>query len=108
MAGGPDRVWKHYERLVRQGDLHGAMRSARLFDLPLDLSDMLRLTLLAARKKDDVFQRMAVRWIVRLDAGGKLELREVKFIVCRFERAWAGDGRGGHELHHFLATGRRP
>jgi hypothetical protein len=65
--GGIEREWKAYRVAVERGDVRGAMRTAKMFDLILDLGDTLSLVFLAARERDPIYDRMAVRWIRRLD-----------------------------------------
>ncbi|MBS1675982.1 MAG: hypothetical protein JST08_01225 [Actinobacteria bacterium] len=109
MGSGPDRIWKDYNRAMERGDFRAAMSMARSFGLPLDLRDILSLTIAAGKAGDHIFDPMAVRWIVRAHEKGKtgLRLHEVEFLATTFRRLWGGDQASAEELWRFLATGKR-
>jgi hypothetical protein len=107
--GGVEREWKQYRRHVDKGDVRAAMRTAKAYELILDLGDTLNLVLLAAKVRDPIFDRMAVRWIRRVDDKAKrpLALGEVRWLAQRFEAVQRGDSRAAGEIERFLARGRR-
>jgi hypothetical protein len=109
MGSGPDRIWKEYNRAMQRGDFRAAMSTAKSFGLPLDLRDMLSLTIAAGKAGDHIFDPMAVRWIINLDGRAKrrLRLHEVEFVARTFRHLWGGDQASADELWRFLATGRR-
>ena len=80
-AGSPYAAFK---RALKAGDVTLALAEAR--DLPkLNLADALELVALLAEKQPDLFERAAVRWVVRyLDERHVASLAEANLVVAAF------------------------
>ncbi|MBS1863041.1 MAG: hypothetical protein JSS68_15170 [Actinobacteria bacterium] len=85
------------------------MRVVKNYGLPLDIREMLDLTIRAGSAGDHVFDPMAVRWIIRLNERAKttLKLHEVEYLAKTFRHHWGGDQSSAGALWRFLATGKR-
>jgi hypothetical protein len=75
---------------------------------PLAISDYdaMRLTMLAAVRRSPLYDRMAVKWIVKVTTKRKLKLSELAWLIERFQEAKRGQGsRAERELVRFLGDG---
>lgn len=84
-----------------------AMRLAKAFELTLDLSQALDLTILAAKSRKPVFDPMAVRWIKAVDDKGGLRLGELTWLGQTFQAVQRDDSAPAKELERFLERGKR-
>jgi hypothetical protein len=105
--GGASEPHEQFRRKIHQGQFEEALQIAKRYELILDLSQALDLTILAARSRKPIFDPMAVRWIKVTDDKEGLNLDELIWLGQTFKALRRGDAGSATRLEGFLERGRR-
>lgn len=95
-----------FRRALASGDWGSAFAAAHAMPA-VELEEALELVLLGARKVDkDRYERLALRWLVRLMEERRISLHEASWVADRLRDTREGRaGEAGPALRSYIRTG---